>query len=320
MRFDQRFPIEQADDGQIRERRQKVRALFLSDVHLGTRASKSEKLHDFLRHHEAHTIYLVGDIVDGWRLRARWHWPQAHSDVIGELFAAAARVSRIVYLPGNRDAFLRDYPGSPLKADVAFWFAEHYRARKEFDGARGYYRSILELHPADRFGEEALYAIATSYLDGGDPGQAALMLEEFAKRFPGSTMARGAWRKMAVLSKEAGDIDSALVYFGKALGSGDNERNAQVQYEIAECYEQKGDLARAAIEYLRVPELYAADSFWSIRAELKGAQLLERTGDRESARKLYEKLAGMDIEESQFASGRLDLLGRRGDDTAVTDK
>lgn len=112
MRFDQRFPIEDADDGQRRERRQEVRALFLSDVHLGTRASKSEKLHDFLRNHQAHTIYLVGDIVDGWRLRARWHWPQAHSDVIGELFAAAARGSRIVYLPGNHDAFLRDYPGT----------------------------------------------------------------------------------------------------------------------------------------------------------------------------------------------------------------
>lgn len=112
MRFDQRFPIEDAHGGQRRERRQEVRALFLSDVHLGTRASKSEKLHDFLRHHQAHTIYLVGDIVDGWRLRARWHWPQAHSDVIGELFAAAARGSRIVYLPGNHDAFLRDYPGT----------------------------------------------------------------------------------------------------------------------------------------------------------------------------------------------------------------
>lgn len=112
MRFEQRFPIEDADGGQRRERRHEVRALFLSDVHLGTRASKSEKLHDFLRHHQAHTIYLVGDIVDGWRLRARWHWPQAHSDVIGELFAAAARGSRIVYLPGNHDAFLRDYPGT----------------------------------------------------------------------------------------------------------------------------------------------------------------------------------------------------------------
>ena len=88
-----------------------MRALFLSDVHLGTRASKSEKLHDFLRHHDADTIYLVGDIVDGWRLRARWHWPQAHSDVIRELFEAAARGVKVVYLPGNHDAFLRDYPG-----------------------------------------------------------------------------------------------------------------------------------------------------------------------------------------------------------------
>jgi UDP-2,3-diacylglucosamine pyrophosphatase LpxH len=88
-----------------------VRALFLSDVHLGTRASKSEKLHDFLRHHDADTIYLVGDIVDGWRLRARWHWPQAHNDVIRELFDAASRGVKIVYLPGNHDAFLRDYPG-----------------------------------------------------------------------------------------------------------------------------------------------------------------------------------------------------------------
>jgi UDP-2,3-diacylglucosamine pyrophosphatase LpxH len=89
-----------------------VRALFLSDVHLGTRASKSERLCDFLRHHDADTIYLVGDIVDGWRLRARWHWPQAHSDVIRELFDAASRGVKIVYLPGNHDAFLRNYPGT----------------------------------------------------------------------------------------------------------------------------------------------------------------------------------------------------------------
>jgi UDP-2,3-diacylglucosamine pyrophosphatase LpxH len=112
VRFDERFPIEDSGAGQRRLRRQPVRALFLSDVHLGTRASKSEKLYDFLRHHDAHTIYLVGDIVDGWRLRARWHWPQAHSDVIRELFDAAARGSKIVYLPGNHDAFMRDYPGT----------------------------------------------------------------------------------------------------------------------------------------------------------------------------------------------------------------
>lgn len=111
MRIDARFSRLDAEQGSRRNHRQRVRALFLSDVHLGTRASKSEKLHDFLRHHEADTIYLVGDIVDGWRLRARWHWPQAHNDVIRELFDAASRGVKIVYLPGNHDAFLRDYPG-----------------------------------------------------------------------------------------------------------------------------------------------------------------------------------------------------------------
>lgn len=106
MRFDQRH-----SNLQGREFRHRVRALFLSDVHLGTRASKSERLVDFLRHHEAQTIYLVGDIIDGWRLRARWHWPQAYTDLLDELFKAAQAGSRIVYVPGNHDAFLRDYPG-----------------------------------------------------------------------------------------------------------------------------------------------------------------------------------------------------------------
>jgi len=93
------------------EFRHRVRTLFLSDVHLGTRASKSDRLADFLRHHDAETIYLVGDIIDGWRLRSRWHWPKTHSDLIEEIFKAAQGGSRIVYVPGNHDAFLRDYPG-----------------------------------------------------------------------------------------------------------------------------------------------------------------------------------------------------------------
>lgn len=94
-----------------RQQRQRLRAIFLSDVHLGTHVSKSEQLLDFLRHHDAESIYLVGDIVDGWRLRTRWHWPKTHDEVIRELLAAAQNGTRVIYLPGNHDAFLRDYPG-----------------------------------------------------------------------------------------------------------------------------------------------------------------------------------------------------------------
>ena len=57
----------------------RFRALFISDVHLGTRGCQAHKLLDFLRYHEAETIYLVGDIVDGWALRSSWYWPQPHT-------------------------------------------------------------------------------------------------------------------------------------------------------------------------------------------------------------------------------------------------
>ena len=95
----------------VSQRTRRLRALFLSDVHLGTRACKGERLIDFLRHHEADTIYLVGDIIDGWRLRSTWYWPSSHKDIVQVLVHAAWKGTRIVYLPGNHDAFLRDYYG-----------------------------------------------------------------------------------------------------------------------------------------------------------------------------------------------------------------
>ena len=88
------------------------RALFLSDVHLGTRGCQAELLLDFLRLHDAETIYLVGDIVDGWRLRRSWYWPQAHNDVVQKILRKGRKGARIIYMPGNHDEFLRDYIGS----------------------------------------------------------------------------------------------------------------------------------------------------------------------------------------------------------------
>jgi UDP-2,3-diacylglucosamine pyrophosphatase LpxH len=90
----------------------RLRALFLSDIHLGTRGCQADKLLDFLRHHEAETIYLVGDIVDGWALRSAWYWPQTHNDVVQKLLRKARKGARIVYIPGNHDEFLRDYYGT----------------------------------------------------------------------------------------------------------------------------------------------------------------------------------------------------------------
>jgi UDP-2,3-diacylglucosamine pyrophosphatase LpxH len=106
-----RFGLE-IDDDWLPHRPRGYRALFLSDMHLGSRGCQSERLIDFLHNHEAETIYLVGDIVDGWRLGSKWYWPAAHNEIVQILLRAARRGVRIVYMPGNHDAFLRDFYGT----------------------------------------------------------------------------------------------------------------------------------------------------------------------------------------------------------------
>lgn len=93
----------------MQEASTRVRTLFLSDLHLGTSGCQAQMLLDFLRDYDAQTIYLVGDIVDGWRLKKGWYWPQAHNDVIQKLLRKVRKGTRIFYIPGNHDEFLRDY-------------------------------------------------------------------------------------------------------------------------------------------------------------------------------------------------------------------
>ena len=93
------------------EIQRRYRALFISDLHLGSRGCRADRLLDFLRYHDADTIYLVGDIVDGWELSAQWYWPQHHNDVVQKLLRKVRKGARVVYVPGNHDEFLRAYCG-----------------------------------------------------------------------------------------------------------------------------------------------------------------------------------------------------------------
>ena len=85
------------------------RTIWISDIHLGTPGCKAEFLLDFLKWNDSDTLYLVGDILDGWRLRRGWHWPQAHNDVVQKLLRKARKGTRVIYVPGNHDEFARDY-------------------------------------------------------------------------------------------------------------------------------------------------------------------------------------------------------------------
>src|SRR5271156_2711875 len=89
----------------------KHRTIFISDTHLGTRACKAELLADFLAHNDCQTLYLVGDIVDGWRLKRSWYWNQDHSRVLDEILRKVGNGARVIYIPGNHDEVFRDYCG-----------------------------------------------------------------------------------------------------------------------------------------------------------------------------------------------------------------
>ena len=89
----------------------RLKTLFVSDLHLGTRGCQAEAFLEFLKHYDAEALYLIGDIVDAWRLKASWHWPQAHNVVVQKLLRKARKGTRVVYIPGNHDEFLRDYVG-----------------------------------------------------------------------------------------------------------------------------------------------------------------------------------------------------------------
>jgi len=86
-----------------------VRTVWISDLHLGTPGCQAEALLDFLREVECETLYLVGDIIDGWQLRRSWYWPQAHNDVVQKLLRKARKGTRVIFVPGNHDEFARRY-------------------------------------------------------------------------------------------------------------------------------------------------------------------------------------------------------------------
>ena len=126
----------------------RVRTLFLSDIHLGTRGCQADKLLDFLRHYEADTIYLVGDIVDGWQLKSAWYWPQLHNDVVQKLLRQARKGVRLLYIPGNHDEFLRDYYGTHFGGIEVLEDAIHVSAVRQ--ALSGHPRRPLRRHHSPR--------------------------------------------------------------------------------------------------------------------------------------------------------------------------
>jgi UDP-2,3-diacylglucosamine pyrophosphatase LpxH len=132
----------------------RYRSVFISDVHLGTRGCQAELLLDFIRHMACEKLYLVGDILDGWKLKGGWWWPQAHNDVVQKLLRMARKGVAVTYIPGNHDEVVREFCGVHFGGVVVAKDAIHVTADgrrflvthgDEFDGVVQYARWLAIL-------------------------------------------------------------------------------------------------------------------------------------------------------------------------------
>jgi UDP-2,3-diacylglucosamine pyrophosphatase LpxH len=127
--------------------RRSHRTIFISDTHLGTRGCKAEVLADFLAHNECQTLFLVGDIVDGWQLKRRWYWNAAQDAVVAELLRKVDNGTRVIFVPGNHDEFARAYAGRQFLAGKEFGGIEIIQETVHVTAAG---KRLLVLH-GDRF-------------------------------------------------------------------------------------------------------------------------------------------------------------------------
>ncbi len=123
------------------EGKHRYRSIFISDTHIGTAGCKSDFLLDFLKHNESKYLYLVGDIIDGWELKKSWNWMQDHNDIIQKVLRKARKGTKVFYIPGNHDEFLRDYLGHKFGGISVLYETVHRTA----DG-----KNLLVLH-GDKF-------------------------------------------------------------------------------------------------------------------------------------------------------------------------
>ena len=122
----------------------KVRSVFLSDLHLGTRECRADRILDFLHSVDMEQLYLVGDVIDLWSLSKGIYWPQSHSNVLRTILGKAKQGTRVIYVPGNHDDPLREFCGQSF-GNIEFhreYVHETARGMKmlvlhgdEFDGA-----------------------------------------------------------------------------------------------------------------------------------------------------------------------------------------
>ncbi len=134
----------------------RYRSVWISDVHLGTKGCKASHLLEFLNHIECDFLYLVGDIIDLWKFRSGFYWPNSHNEVVRKFIALARKGTRVIYIPGNHDELFRNY------TDIHFNGIDIQKQviHRMYDG-----REFLVLH-GDEFDSIVCHNRSLAYIGG----------------------------------------------------------------------------------------------------------------------------------------------------------
>lgn len=182
----------------------RVRTAWVSDLHLGTRASNTAAFLDFLRTHEIETLYIVGDLIDIWQLRRGIYWPQEHNDVIQKILRAARKGTRVIYIPGNHDEFVErfcgDYGEISIQKHAIHTTADHRRIL------------VMHGHELDTVVQNARWLAFA-----GDLGYQFLLSLNPAINFFRRRLGFGYWSLSAYAKKRVKDAVSFVGEFEKAI-------------------------------------------------------------------------------------------------------
>ena len=192
----------------------RYRTIWISDAHLGWRASQAARLLEFLKQHDAEQWYLVGDMVDGWMLKRSWHWPQSHNDVVQKLLRKVRKGARVDYIPGNHDEFLRDFVGLQFGGVSLLRDALHTTA----DG-----RKLWVLH-GDEFDSIVHYAPWLAFL--GNNGYDAMILLGHGLNRLRRCFGRPEWSLSAYVKHRVKNIIKFVTDYEQALAREARKRGA----------------------------------------------------------------------------------------------
>jgi UDP-2,3-diacylglucosamine pyrophosphatase LpxH len=189
-----------------------LRTAWISDLHLGTRGSKTGAFLEFLRNHEFETLYIVGDLIDVWQMRRGIYWPQQHNDVIQKLLRKSRKGTRIVYVPGNHDEFLGGFCG----------YYGHIAIAKEFVHTTADGRRILVIHGHEL---DTVVQNARWLAFAGDVGYQILLSFNPLINFVRRRFGLGYWSLSAYAKKRVkdavnfiGQFESAIVRYAERYG------------------------------------------------------------------------------------------------------